>query len=265
MLKIKTKHLVICALILAAIALVLLVILCHIPRPQPQPKKTEPAPTFQYSPQDFSLDAEGFMTYSAGTYTTGIDVSSYQGQIDWQQVADAGIQFVFIRIGSRGTTEGKLYADTAAQSYYEGAKAAGLQVGAYFFSQAVTPGEAREEAEFAARQIARWELDLPLAYDWEWGGENSRTTGLDKEILTQCARAFCETVSDAGFQPMIYFNESQGLDQMELSRLSEYPFWLAMYDETMDFPCPVEYWQYSATGTVAGISGNVDLNISIAP
>ncbi len=205
------------------------------------------------------------MTYTGGSYMTGIDVSGYQGDIDWQKVRDSGIRFVFIKVGSRGTTEGGLYPDTYAQGYYEGAKAAGLLVGAYFFSQAITPQEAKEEARFALKQIDGWALDLPLAYDWEWGGEDSRTTGLSRETLTQCALDFCEIIENHGYSAMLYFNESQGLEQMELTALSQYPFWLAQYDGEMNFPHAISFWQYSQAGTVDGIDGPVDLNICILP
>ena len=222
-----------------------------------------PAPevTGFYNPDDFMLDENGFMTCLTGEYAAGIDVSSYQTEVNWQQVQDAGVEFVFIRVGHRGSTEGQLYEDVMAQKHYTGAKEAGLKVGAYFFSQAVTPKEAEEEAWFVLKQIADWELDLPVAYDWEWGGEDSRTTGLSKTMLTQCNRSFCEIIQNAGLQPMIYFNPYQGLEQMDLQALEEYPFWLALYDSGLDFPYQVDYWQYTQEGTVPGIAGTVDLNI----
>lgn len=220
-----------------------------------------PETTGYYDPADFVLDENGFMTCLNADYATGIDVSSHQGGIDWQQVKDAGIEFVFIRVGRRGSTEGQIYEDELAQDYYDGAREAGLQIGAYFYSQAVSPKEAEEEAWFVLKQIADWKLELPVVYDWEWGGEDSRTTDLSKEVLTQCNRSFCEIIKNAGLQPMIYFNEHQGLEQMELEKLQEFPFWLAMYDSQMDFPYQVDYWQYTQEGTVAGIEGTVDLNI----
>lgn len=232
----------------------------------PQQTPTEPEetqPPSYYDPADFQLDEKGFMTCLTADYAIGIDVSFYQGEINWQQVKDAGVEFVFIRVGSRGTTEGKLYEDEKAQQYYEQAKAAGLKVGAYFYSQAITPKEAEEEAWFTLQTIANWELDLPVAYDWEWGGEDSRTDGLDPQMLTLCCQSFCNIIKNAGLEPMIYFNSYQGLEQMELTKLQEYPFWLAMYDTPMEFPYPVDYWQYTATGTVPGIETDVDVNIFI--
>lgn len=229
--------------------------------PNHQPTPTAPPPVSYYDPEDFVLEENGFMTCLTQDYSIGIDVSSHQGEIDWQQVKDAGVEFVFIRVGRRGTTEGQLYKDESAQQNYEGAKAVGLKVGAYFFSQAITPKEAEEEAWFTLKEIADWELDLPVVYDWEWGGEESRTTNLSPSILTQCNLSFCQIIYSAGLEPMVYFNEHQGLEQMDLETLKWYGYWLAMYDTEMDFPYRVDYWQYTETGTVPGINGNVDLNI----
>ncbi len=260
----KVKHKVfywiIWGVFLTAAAVFTLLMLLRDSMPVQAP--TVPEATGYFRTEKFTLEENGFMTYT-GDYTTGIDVSDYQGEIDWQQVKSCGVSFVIIKIGSRGTTEGKLYPDVRAREYYDGAKAAGLQVGAYFFSQAVTPQEAREEAAFALEQIEGWILDFPVAYDWEWGGEESRTTGLDRDTLTQCAQAFCEAIETGGFTPMLYFNESQGLEQMDLERLQSYPFWLAQYDGELTFPHPIAFWQYSQSGTVAGIQGPVDLNICI--
>lgn len=241
---------------IAAVAVLVFLFILFLPKQE----VSEPQVTTESAP--FALDANGFMTYS-GAYTTGIDVSGYQGEIDWQKVKKAGIEFVFIKVGSRGTTEGKLYEDDFARRNYEGAKEAGIQTGVYFYSQAITPEEALEEARFTLEQIAGWELDLPVVYDWEWGGEGSRTTALDKETLTLCAESFCQTIEEAGYSPMLYFNKSQGLEQMDLDRLKKYPFWLAQYGGEMTFPYDIQYWQYSQTGTVYGIDGNVDLNICI--
>ena len=231
------------------------------PVQQPPTEPPETQPVSYYNPDDFQLDENGFMTCLTADYATGIDVSFYQGEIDWQQVRNAGVEFVFIRVGGRGTTKGNIYEDEKAQDYYQGAKAAGLKVGAYFFSQALTPKEAEEEAWYVLQAVASWEMDLPVVYDWEWGGEGSRTDNMDPRMLTMCCQSFCNTVKNAGLSPMIYFNAYQGLKQMELETLQQYPFWLAMYDSPMEFPYRVDYWQYSASGTVPGIDTIVDLNI----
>ena len=251
----------------AAMALILLSVFLLMdgtepPVPQAEPIHIEETPRdIPYAPEDFVLNKEGFMECVSQPFTTGIDVSVYQGEIDWQAVKAAGVEYVFIRVGGRGSQNGTLYVDDNAQANYEGAKKAGLQVGAYFFSQAISVEEAQEEAEFALAQVKNWNMDLPLAYDWEWSEKGSRTDTMKRRLLTDCTEAFCQAVENAGLQPMIYFNVSQGLDMLDLEKLQKYPFWLAMYDGAMDFPYRVDYWQYSESGTVDGINAKVDLNI----
>ena len=239
-------------------------------RPPEQPPVTEPVTTAPpsnleknpYAPEDFVLTEEGYLQCLSADASFGIDVSGFQGEIDWQQVQSAGVEFVFIRVGGRGYgKEGTLYTDDWAQAYYTGAKAAGLKVGAYFFSQAITPDEAQEEALLALEQIRHWQMDLPLVYDWEWVSSDARTAQLDGETLTLCTDRFCSTVREAGVEPMIYFNVNQGLYMLDLEQLYSYRFWLAMYDASTQFPYRVDYWQYSCSGTVPGIDTPVDLNL----
>ena len=251
----------------AAMALILLSVFLLMDGTEPPVSQAEPIlieetpRDIPYAPEDFVLNKEGFMECVSQPFTTGIDVSVYQGEIDWQAVKAAGVEYVFIRVGGRGSQNGTLYVDDNAQNNYEGAKKAGLQVGAYFFSQAISVEEAQEEAEFALAQVKNWNMDLPLAYDWEWSEKGSRTDTMKRRLLTDCTEAFCQVIENAGLQPMIYFNVSQGLDMLDLEKLQKYPFWLAMYDGAMDFPYRVDYWQYSESGTVDGIDAKVDLNI----
>ncbi len=226
-----------------------------------QEQQTFPPPeTNPYEPLDFYYE-DGYLTCGAGKSTLGIDVSYWQGEIDWQQVKDAGIEFVIIRAGYRGTGEGTLEADSTANANYEGAKAAGLKVGAYMFSQAITVEEAVEEAEFIMDLVKDWELDMPIVYDWEYINETARTANMDARTLTDCTKAFCQTVREAGYDTMIYFNADQSHKQMYLSELTEYGFWLAMYEPVMDYPYKIDMWQYTNQGTVPGIQGNVDINL----
>jgi len=102
---------------------------------------------------------------------------------------------------------------------------------------------------------------MPLVYDWEYMGPNNRTSKVDTQTLTDMATAFCETIEAAGYQPMIYFGRNQSQNMMNLGQLREYPFWLAMYTTIMDYPYKLQMWQYTETGSVPGIGGNVDRNI----
>ena len=226
--------------------------------PDPVPPTLPPSP---FLPSDFSYDEDGYLICSTGRAVLGIDVSEHQDNIDWELVKASGVEFVMIRIGWRGQTQGKLTEDTMAQINYAGAKAAGLKVGAYFFSQAITEQEAIAEAEYVLHRVRDWEVDMPLVFDWEYVGEDARTSNMDAGLLTDCSIAFCETIALAGYEPMIYFNVYQSEYLLYLKELTQYPFWLAMYSDEMDYPYAVDMWQYSCTGRVAGIETDVDLNL----
>lgn len=239
-----------------------------LPTSQERPTETTeetlpPPPENPYGPVDFETDEEtGEITLTSGDAIKGVDVSQWQGEIDWQQVKDSGVEFVIIRVGGRGTgQEGRLYSDDLAQSYYEGAVTAGLKVGAYFFSQSITVEEAVEEAEYVLEAVKDWQVQMPLVYDWEYMGTDARTGKMDARTLTDMAKAFCDTIQNAGYQPMLYFGHSQSVDLMYLEELVDYPFWLAKYTTIMDYPYKIHVWQYTDKGTVPGISGNVDMNL----
>lgn len=232
-------------------------------RPPAETEETLPTPPANpYGPVDFDLnESTGEITLASGNAMKGIDVSSWQGKINWNKVKDAGVEFVIIRVGGRGTASGELYDDEKCQEYYKGAKKAGLKVGAYVFAQSVTKEEAVEEAKFLLSKVKKWDIDMPLVYDWEYVDEDARTAVVSARLLTDMAKAFCDTIADAGYQPMIYFGESQSMDRLILGELTDYPFWLAMYSTIMDYPYKVQMWQYTDQGKLPGISGNVDLNI----
>lgn len=232
-------------------------------KPVETTEPTLPAPEANpYEPVDFKTNSEtGEITLTSGNAIKGIDVSEWQGNIDWTQVKESGVEFVIIRVGGRGMTEGGLYTDECAQAYYEGASAVGLKVGAYVFAQSVTVEEAIEEAEFILDQVKNWDIQMPLVFDWEYTGEGVRTSNVDARTLTDMAKAFCDTIKAAGYEPMIYFGRSQSMNMLKLEELTDYPFWLAMYSTVMDYPYKIDMWQYTETGSVPGISGNVDMNL----
>ncbi len=219
-----------------------------------------PPPPNPYGMFDFAMEGD-YLTCTAGESMLGIDVSFWQGDIDWQQVKEAGVEYAMLRIGWRGSEQGVLAEDEYAQANYAGASAAGIRIGGYFFSQSVTPEEAVEEAKYALSIIEDWNVDMPIVYDWEYIDAESRTGNVDARTLTDCTKAFCQTIAEAGYTPMIYFNENQSHKQMYLEELTDYPFWLAQYSTTLDYPYRISMWQYSDTGSVPGISGNVDLNL----
>ncbi len=219
----------------------------------------------EFSAEDFET-ADGRVRYLGGDRDamTVVDVSLWQGEIDWQAVAADGVEGAMLRAGCRGygSETGVLVEDERFRENLRGAKAAGLQVGAYFFSQAVTEEEAREEARFALSLLDGAELELPLAFDWETvGSETARTAHVTGEELTAFAAAFCDEVADAGYQPMVYFNQDTAYRMYDLAAVDDVLFWLAEYDAYPSFAYDFTLWQYTSTGTVAGIPAAVDLNL----
>ena len=193
----------------------------------------------------------------------GIDVSSFQGVIDWESVAQDGVEFAIIRMGIRGYGTGKLVVDEQFEANMEGALAAGLDVGVYFFSAAVSEEEAIEEADFLIEAMAPYGIQCTVVLDIEdVNSDSARTNGLTKEQWTDHAIAFCERVKAAGYTPMIYGNLQSFMLMLDLTRLEEYDKWFAAYIPSFYYPYDFEVWQYSDSGTVSGISEPVDLNIS---
>jgi GH25 family lysozyme M1 (1,4-beta-N-acetylmuramidase) len=199
---------------------------------------------------------------------TGIDVSYHQSKIDWKAVAEDGIDFVIIRVGYRGYESGLLNLDQRFNIYVNGAANAGLDVGVYFFSQALTTAEAIEEAEFVLNCLSHYEITYPVVFDWEViGNDEARTNAFDPETLTECAAAFCDTIADAGYTPMIYMSHRFALLKYDLSKLTDYDIWYCEYKDGYSPPAFVydfKIWQYADDGAVSGISGGVDMNISFA-
>ncbi len=193
----------------------------------------------------------------------GIDVSSYQKNIDWEKVAAAGVDFAMIRSGSRGYGSGKIVLDERCEDNMRGCSENGIKIGLYYESQAVNVLEAVEEANYCLASINGHHIEYPLVFVSEAVVNDSfRTENLTKEELTAIAKAFCDTVRAYGFTPMIGATKKQLALKMDLSVLSDYDIWLFDTDETSVFPYRYNMWQYSETGEVDGIDGYVDLDIS---
>ncbi|MDO5123068.1 MAG: GH25 family lysozyme [Eubacteriales bacterium] len=193
----------------------------------------------------------------------GIDVSTYNGSIDFGAVKKSGVDFVMVRIGGRGYGEsGALYEDDMCRENLKNAREAGLLVGGYFFSQARNEEEAIEEAEYSHDILSSFELDFPLAYDWEiLSGTATRIDGVSPETATLCARAFCDRVIELGYTPMVYTNEQLGYYKLNLGTLKDIDIWYAGYSSKPYFYYNYTMWQYSASGEVPGVKGHTDLNI----
>lgn len=229
-------------------------------------------PEVEFHPYDLSrFFNDGInCAYDDDVYTSrrGIDVSTYQGWIDWDAVAASGISFVFLRLGYRGYgPEGTIMQDEAFDSNITGAQAAGLDVGAYFFSQAVNEYEAQEEARACMEWLAPYTLQLPLVFDSEHVLDDvARTDDVSGEQFTQNAIAFCELVkAEGGYSPAIYCNLKWEAFTYDLTKLAAYPIWYADYEPLPQTPYRFTWWQYTETGYCPGIEGEVDLDIEIRP
>ena len=195
----------------------------------------------------------------------GIDISKHNGKIDFKKVNEAGFEFVFIRIAYRGYGQkGILKVDEMQEVNLKEAKDAGLKVGAYVFSQAINEDEAREEANIAIDILKNYKLDLPFVFDPETiKGDIARTDEVTGEQFTKNAIAFCEEVKKAGFIPAIYSNIVWEDYYYDLEKLKDYEIWYADYNKIPQTPYNFKYWQFSETGIVDGVSGEVDLNVMI--
>ena len=156
---------------------------------------------------------------------------------------------------------GKLVEDEYAKKNLAGATEAGLPIGAYFFSQALSMDEADQEIEYMLNILGDYRLDMPIILDWEIPASDARTANMDARTLTDIQLYFCEKMKGLGYQPMVYFNWHQSENLYYLSELEDFPFWLALYQDRMRYPWKVEMWQYTCTGRVPGINGDVDINV----
>lgn len=226
------------------------------------------AEMMDYDKSKFVKDGEK-MTYtdaSKYTYRLGVDVSEHQGAIDWAQVKAAGYDFAIIRVAYRGYTEGALNRDATSQSNIEGAIAAGLDVGVYVFAQAINETEAEEEAQIVIDSLQGYPITGPVVYDPEnILDAEARTDDVTGEQFTKNTVAFCEKVKAAGYTPMVYANMMWEAYKFDLTKLADYEFWYADYEDQPQTPYNFTYWQYAEDGNVPGIAGSTDLNIQMIP
>lgn len=193
----------------------------------------------------------------------GIDVSENNGDIDWEAVAADGVEFAFIRVGYRGNEEGGIHLDEKFEANIAGARAAGIEIGAYFYSQAITPEEGREEAQFCIRQLKETPLEYPIAFDSETHPEQDmRTDNTPRGELSAVAAAFCEEVKAAGYKPLIY-GSSNDLARYKRDDLAAYPFWYAEFGGLPEPPSGFTFWQFHNDAIVGGISTPTDVNLDL--
>ncbi len=193
----------------------------------------------------------------------GVDISKAQDYIDFVKVKKAGIDFCMIRVGARGYGSGQLILDDYFAENIKRATDAGLEVGVYFSSQAITEAEAIEEANMVIGQLGARRLSYPVAFDMELvTNDSARTDGLTREQRTSITRAFLDIVAMAGYKTAIYGNKEWLVNEIDLSQLTEYDVWLSQQEDIPDYPYRFNMWQYDLDGSIDGIVGNVGLNIS---
>lgn len=218
------------------------------------------------------VEKDGLIRYDSGEARLGIDVSEHQGNVDWAAVKGAGVDFAILRLGYRGLTQGLLNVDEMFEKNLQGAADAGLFVGVYFFSQAVTEAEAEAEADFVIDTLAGRQLAYPVVFDWErpipseeLPAEDLRAHGMRGQDITVCAKAFCERVKEAGYTPCVYTNKSMAYEFFDLEALKDYDLWYAEYQKAPSLYYNFRIWQYTEEGRIPGVDGGVDLNICFRP
>ncbi|MCM1134584.1 MAG: hypothetical protein NC400_03320 [Clostridium sp.] len=208
----------------------------------------------------YTFNSDGSLNNGSGHM--GIDVSKWNGSIDWNAVKNSGVSFVIIRCGYRGSSTGALIEDPKFRSNIQGAAKAGLKVGVYFFTQAVNEVEAVEEASMAVNLVKGYNISYPVFLDVE-SSNGGRGDGIDTATRTAVCRAFCQTVQNSGYKAGIYANKTWFNSHIDAPSLTSYKIWLAQYAAAPSYTrTKYDMWQYSSKGKIAGISTDVDMNIS---
>ena len=222
-----------------------------------------------YNTNNFRME-DGFMAYfdenGKKISHLGCDLSYHNQNVNWKELADAGCEFVMLRCGYRGYTEGGLNKDEKFDEYAKKARQAGIDVGVYFFTQAVNEEEAIEEADYVLEIIEDYDITYPVAFDTEYiNDEEARTNTheISDELRSKICIAFCERIKEFGYYPIIYASENWMRRNMDLKMLTDYEFWAPQYLEENDFLFDFSIWQYTEKGSIPGVKGDVDLDISM--
>lgn len=222
-------------------------------------------PENTYESSAFYYDTAGRLHYEDDTRIsrTVVDVSTYQKNIDWTAVSDDGIEMAMIRLGYRGYKTGVLSLDSHYEKNVQEARSAGLDIGVYFFSQAITVAEAEEEARYVMRHVRGKHINGPIAFDMEPISGGDRISSLTTAQKTEIADAFCQLLEKNGYSPIIYGNPDWLQTHLDMTLLTDYPVWLAHYTSLTNWPYAYDMWQYTDSGKVSGIGSGVDLSIQI--
>lgn len=214
----------------------------------------------------WETDDKGFMNYNKEGYSSsvGIDISQWVEDIDFTAVKKYGVEYVILRLGYRGYTEGGLFSDENFEKYIKAAQKAGLKVGVYFVTQAISEDEAVEEAEYVLKYISGHKIEMPVYIDMEEVYDTARTDELTADDFTRVAAAFCKKVEEAGYRGGIYANETWFNNKLDFDKIKHYDIWLAKYSDTLSTDLAINMWQYSSEGTVDGTEMWVDMNVRVS-
>ena len=214
----------------------------------------------------WETDDKGFMNYNKEGYSSsvGIDISQWVEDIDFTAVKKYGVEYVILRLGYRGYTEGGLFSDENFEKYIKAAQKAGLKVGVYFVTQAISEDEAVEEAEYVLKYISGHKIEMPVYIDMEEVYDTARTDELTADDFTRVAAAFCKKVEEAGYRGGIYANETWFNNKLDFDKIKHYDIWLAKYSDILSTDLAINMWQYSSEGTVDGTEMWVDMNVRVS-
>lgn len=218
-----------------------------------------------YDLENSLVNENGLLSYKDNKREAirGVDLSKYNGDVDFGKLKDNGIRFAMLRLGSRGYGTGKITLDEKFVEYAQNAQVAGIQIGAYFYSQAVNETEAVEEANYIVGAVSGFGVKYPIAIDIEKvEGDEARTDKLTTEERTAVVKMFCDAVKGYGYKPVIYATTDMLVTGLDLKELADYDVWLADYDIPTDYPYRFSMWQYNKKGRIDGITGDIDLDLS---
>lgn len=220
--------------------------------------------TYDFTKMEEKAGLKRYMENGKKISYVGVDLSKQNGDVNFASVKAAGVDYVMIRLGGRGYSSGQITLDENFKKNMDGAVEAGLDIGVYFYSQAISQEEAAQEAAFIIQNLAPYQAQVkyPVALDMEFvANDEARIDGLSKEDKTAIAAAFLEGVKGAGYVPMIYGDKEWLLKEIDLTKLQEYDVWLAQEEELPDYPYEYTMWQYATDGVLNGVTGDANLNI----
>ena len=221
-------------------------------------------PGNDYDLENNLINENGMLSYKDNKREAikGVDLSKYNGAVDFNKLKENGVGFVMLRLGSRGYGTGKITLDEKFVEYAQNAQMAGIQIGAYFYSQAINDTEAVEEANYIVGAVSGFNVRYPIAIDIERvEGDEARTDKLTNKERTAVVKTFCDTVKGYGYKPIIYATKEMLIAGLDLEDLSDYDVWLSDYNTPTDYPYRFSMWQYNKNGKIDGITGDIDLDL----